>query len=159
MTRFQKTQRRMLRIERTDSANQHFQQLVEQLDQELAKIDGEEHEFYHQFNSIDNLKYCLVAYLDDKPVACGAIKSFDEASMEVKRMYTSLEARGKGIATKLLIELEDWAKELAAKSCLLETGKRQQAAVALYKKIGYEVVPNYGQYIGIDNSLCFKKEL
>lgn len=147
----------MLTIRKTDAHNADFQKLVALLDAELAQIDGDEHDFYHQFNAIDNLKYCLVGYQDDQALVCGAIKAFGEDSMEVKRMYTIKAARGKGLASSLLIELENWAKALGKAYCLLETGKRQQAAVALYQKNGYEIVANYGQYIGVENSVCFKK--
>lgn len=149
----------MIKLKRTDADNEDFKNLVALLDAELAEIDGEEHDFYHQFNSIADFKYCLVGYENGRPVVCGAIKPIGEDSMEVKRMYTIKAARGKGLATRLLIELEKWAKELGKDYCLLETGKRQEDAVALYKKNGYEIVPNYGQYIGVENSVCFRKKL
>lgn len=149
----------MLTIERTDANNLAFKELVALLDKELADIDGDEHDFYDQFNSIENLKHCIVGYQDGKAVVCGLIKPFANDSMEVKRMYTLKAARGKGLASKLLLALEDWARELGKTYCLLETGQRQQDAIALYKKNGYEVIPNYGQYVGIENSVCFKKKL
>jgi len=55
--------------------------------------------------------------------------------------------------------LEHWAVELGYKKCVLETGKRQPDAIALYTKQGYESIPNYGQYMGMENSVCFEKEL
>ena len=79
--------------------------------------------------------------------------------MEVKRMYTLPEYRGKGLAAMVLSDLEKWASELAYKRCVLETGKRQPEAIKLYEKNGYQVTPNYGQYIGIENSVCFEKPL
>lgn len=144
---------------RTNSKNQDFIYLVNLLDKELAIRDGEDHDFYHQFNSIDKIKYAIVIYHNNKPVGCGAIKEFSPNSMEVKRMYTLLEYRGKGIATKILMELEKWAIELQYKNCVLETGKKQPEAINLYNKNGYQLIPNYGQYINVDNSVCFKKEL
>jgi GNAT superfamily N-acetyltransferase len=74
-------------------------------------------------------------------------------------MYTRPGARGKGIASLVLAELERWAGELSYGRCVLETGKRQPEAIALYKKRGYTSIPNYGQYIGVDNSVCFEKEI
>jgi len=74
-------------------------------------------------------------------------------------MFTLPECRGKGIATKLLNELEKWTIELGYEKCILETGKRQPEAIALYKKNGYKSIPNYGQYTGMDNSVCFEKEM
>ncbi len=74
-------------------------------------------------------------------------------------MYVSPNFRGKGIATKILIELEKWAKELSFNKCVLETGKKQPEAIELYMKNGYAVISNYGQYKGIENSCCFEKEI
>jgi putative acetyltransferase len=149
----------MTKIYRTSSDNPDFISLVKLLDAELAERDGEDHPFYAQFNKIDNIKYAVVAYENDKPISCGAIKEYSSDTMEVKRMYTLPECRGKGIATKVLIELERWAKELGYEKCILETGKKQPEAIALYKKNGYKLIPNFGQYAGVDNSVCFEKEM
>lgn len=149
----------MTRLLRTNSDNADFVELVKHLDADLAKRDGDEHSFYAQFNSIAKLKQVVVAYEDGKPIACGAIKEYDPATMEVKRMYTTPESRGKGIASKVLAELETWAAELSYQKCILETGKKQPEAITLYKKNGYQLIPNYGQYAGVENSLCFEKML
>ncbi|MBT8393509.1 MAG: GNAT family N-acetyltransferase [Bacteroidia bacterium] len=142
-----------------NSSNKDFINLVKLLDADLALRDGEDHSFYAQFNKIDVIKHALVLYQDNKPVSIGAIKEFDAESMEVKRMYTIPNFRGKGLAKKVLSELENWAHELGYKKCVLETGKRQPEAISLYKNNGYSTIPNYGQYIGIENSICFGKEL
>ena len=147
----------MLQLFRTDSFNPDFIELVKHLDVDLAIRDGKDHSFYHQFNKIDKLKHVVLLYENEKAIACGAMKELYADSMEIKRMYTVPEARGKGIASKILKELEKWAKGLGYKKCILETGKKQPEAVALYKKNGYSLIPNYGQYAGIENSLCFEK--
>jgi putative acetyltransferase len=149
----------MIRLLRTNSDNRDFIELVKCLDADLADRDGKDHLFYTQFNKIDTIKFAVVAYENGKPVACGAIKEFSPEIMEVKRMYTLPESRGKGISSKVLGELEKWATELSCKKCILETGKKQPEAIGLYKKNGYEVIPNYGQYAGIENSVCFEKDL
>ncbi len=149
----------MLQLIRTNSGNADFIELVKHLDADLAIRDGDEHSFYNQFNKIDTIKFVVVAYENDKPIACGAIKEFNSNAMEVKRMYTLPEHRGKGIATKVLTQLEKWAKELNYKKCILETGKKQPEAIELYKKNGYKQIENYGQYAGVENSLCFEKEI
>ena len=148
-----------IRIIRTNSDNQDFIGLVKYLDADLAERDGKDHSFYAQFNKIDKIKYVVVAYENGKPVGCGGIKEYTPNTMEIKRMYTSPESRGKGIATKVLVELEVWASELSYEKCVLETGKRQPEAIGLYKKNGYKIIPNYGQYAGIENSLCFEKDI
>ena len=148
-----------IKIIRTDSDNPDFVKLVKFLDTDLAERDGNDHSFYSQFNKIDKIKYVAVAYENDQAIGCGAIKEFAPGVMEVKRMYTLPECRGKGIAAMVLAELEIWAAEMLYDKCVLETGKRQPEAIALYKKSGYKIIPNYGQYAGIENSVCFEKEM
>lgn len=146
-------------IKRTDSDDPDFVDLVRHLDVELAERDGSEHSYYAQFNKIDMLRNVVVACIDGKAVGCGAVKEFSPEEMEVKRMYTDPNARGKGVAFAVLNELEEWARELGYTACVLETGWRQPEAIALYRKAGYEQIPNYGQYIGMENSVCFRKVL
>jgi len=120
-------------IQRTTSENKDFIELVSHLDKALAIRDGDEHAFYNQFNKIDTIKHVIVAYRDERPVGCGAIKAYNETTMEVKRMFVFPELRGQGIATKILGELENWAIELGYESCVLETGKKQPEAIHLSK--------------------------
>lgn len=148
-----------MQLARTDNTNPDFIALVKQLDANLAISDGDEHAFYDQYNKIDAIKHVLVGYIADQPMACGAIKEFDDQTMEVKRMFTVASLRGKGVAVILLEALEAWAKELRYHRCILETGLKQPSAISLYKKTGYRIIPNYGQYEGVDNSVCFEKEL
>ena len=149
----------MIRLIRTNSSHPDFIALVKMLDTELAIKDGDDHAFYNQFNNIDNLNHVIIAYKNEDAVGCGAIKPFDIKTMEVKRMYVSEKARGLGIASKILTRLEKWATELNYEKCKLETGKILVEAIALYKKCDYIMIPNYGQYIGIENSVCFQKDL
>ena len=67
--------------------------------------------------------------------------------------------RGKGIGAFILNELENWAAETGYQSTVLETGTAQPAAVQLYKKLGYQIIPNYHPYIGNALSMCMKKLL
>jgi len=149
----------MLTFKHANSVNPDFISMVRKLDAELAVIDGEEHAFYAQYNKIDKLKNVVVAYWNNVPIACGAIKPFDSVTLEVKRMYTLTDFRGKGVASSVLNELEKLAAELGYKRCVLETGVRQPDAIRLYEKNGYCSIPNYGQYAGIENSRCFEKNI
>ncbi len=144
---------------RTDSGNSDFIALVRRLDEDLVVRDGAEHSFYAQFNTLQEIKNVVVAYENGIPVSCGAFKEFSPNCAEVKRMYTLPESRGKGIAALVLAQLELWGKELSYISFVLETGKKQPEAVRLYEKSGYHFISNYGQYIGIENSVCFEKQL
>ncbi len=148
-----------LKIIRSDSTNTDFLALVKLLDQDLSDRNGDQQKFYNQFNKVDLIKNVIVAYVNDTPVGCGAIKKYDDNCVEVKRMFVKAEYRGKGIAGRILKELEMWAAELNFSKCILETGKVQPEAIHLYQKLGYTITDNYGQYIGVDNSVCMNKEL
>ncbi len=144
---------------RTNSDNADFKSLVALLDEDLAIRDGEEHSFYAQFNSIQNLKQVIVCYVDDKPAGCGAFKPYSQEQVEIKRMFVQPSLRGHGLGLYILKELELWATALNFKACILETGKKQPEAISLYTKAGYSIIPNYGQYENVANSVCMKKEL
>ncbi|HRK90299.1 MAG TPA: GNAT family N-acetyltransferase [Anaerolineales bacterium] len=149
----------MLTVKRTDSENPDFIYLVKHLDADLAERDGSEHAFYAQFNKIDKIRCVVLVYEEEKPIGCGAIKEYQPGIMEVKRMYTLPGHRGKGIASRVLNELERWSAELGYATCILETGKKQPEAIALYKKNGYQIIPNYGQYAEVEDSICFEKRV
>ena len=100
----------MLTLIRTNSDNLDFRALVKDLDSDLKIRDGEDHAFYAQFNKIDRIKFVVVAYENDLPVGCGAIKEYNEGVMELKRMFVPLVNRGKGIASIVLAEVEAWVK-------------------------------------------------
>lgn len=148
-----------MRIVRTDSSFEGFVDLVKKLDAYLAAVDGEEHGFYAQYNGIAYLKHVVVLMDGQYPVACGAFKEIEPGVVEVKRMYTLPAYRGQGLARLVLRELEKWASELGFKACVLETGKRMPDAISLYSSSGYAIIPNYGQYIGVENSVCFRKDI
>ena len=146
-------------IFRTTSKNQDFTNLVQLLDAYQKIRDGEEHEFYAQINKTAILKNVIVCYQNNIAVGCGAFRKIDEKIVEIKRMFVVSEFRGKGIASKLLLELERWALELNFEQTILETGVKQPEAIAFYKKLGYVNTENYGQYANMRNSICMKKIL
>jgi putative acetyltransferase len=149
----------MIRILRTHSEHPDFIGLVRLLDADLAIRDGADHSFYAQFNKTDQIRHVVLAYENEEPIGCGAIKEYNPNTMEIKRMYVSPPGRKRGIATKILSELETWAGELSYSRCMLETGKKQPEAIGLYIKSGYRQIPNYGQYTGVENSVCFEKQI
>ena len=148
-----------LTLIRTNSDHIDFRKLVVFLDQDLAVRDGDEHAFYAQFNKVDAIKEVVIAYQNETPVACGAIKPLSETAAEIKRMFVHPDYRKQGIAARILTELEIWAAEMGFVQAILETGKKQPEAIALYQKVGYQITPNYGQYAGVDNSVCMAKAL
>ena len=149
----------MTSLDRTNSENKDFRKLVFELDKDLAIRNGDSNDFFAQFNKIDLLNNVVIAYVDFSPAGCGAIKEFNNFTMEIKRMYVRNEMRRKGVAIDILNNLENWARELGYKKCVLETGDQMIEAIGLYRKNGYRVIPNYGQYENIESSICFEKDL
>ncbi len=148
-----------IKVKRTNSTDADFGNLVFQLDEFLAILNGEENTFFTHHNKTDLIKHVIVAYGEEKPYGCGAIKEYKEGIIEIKRMFVCKDKRGLGIATKILDELEQWAIELGYKKSILETSKDLNSAISLYLKKGYKAIPNYDPYKGIENSICFEKEL
>ncbi|MDX6188622.1 GNAT family N-acetyltransferase [Flavobacterium sp. Fl-318] len=146
-------------LKRTNSDDADFLKLVVLLDQDLKIRDGEDHAFYNQFNKTDKIKHVIVCYENDIAVGCGAFREKTNDTVEIKRMYVHFEHRKKGIASIILKELETWAAEIQYKYTILETGKNQPEAIALYQKQKYTITPNYPPYEEMDNSVCMKKTL
>jgi GNAT superfamily N-acetyltransferase len=149
----------MIQIVKTDSGNLDFQSLVALLDADLAIRDGAEHAFYAQFNKTDKIKYVILVYQNNIPIACGAIREWAIGVMEIKRMFVMPDFRRQGFAQTVVSNLESWAKELGFVTCILETGKNQPEAISLYQKIGFQITANYGQYVNVENSVCMQKKV
>jgi GNAT superfamily N-acetyltransferase len=101
----------------------------------------------------------LVARVDGEPLGCGALRTLDAVTAEIKRMFVRPGGRGRGIGRALLGELERHARALGVRRMLLETGGKQREALVLYERAGYVPVPPFGRYVGAPQSLCFGKDL
>lgn len=144
-------------LTRTNSDNSDFKKLIKQLDAILKIIDADEHSFFDALNQLDAIKNVVVCYKNQIPIGCGAFKQFDSDTVEIKRMYVSDKYRKQGVASKILSELESWANELMYSNCILETSHKLEDAIQFYKNAGYTIIPNYGSYVNVESSICFKK--
>ncbi len=123
-------------IHRTDSHSSDFKNLVKSLDATLAHHNGDNDDFFAQFNKIDTIKNCIVAYIDEVPAACGAFKELSEDTVEIKRMFTNPEFRKRGLGSSIVGELENWAKELGYKKQSLRPLKTLRMLFPFMKKAG-----------------------
>ncbi len=146
-------------LKRTTSDDPDFQSLVALLDKDLAVKYGDEQAFYAQFNKIDTIENAVVFSHKGEALGCGAFRAFDNKTVEIKRMFVQPDFRGRGIGDAILKELEQWAAEINYTACILETGKKQPEAIKLYQKTGYIIIPNFGQYANVENSVCMKKSI
>ena len=148
-----------IQTKRTNSTDKDFIELVKELDAFLTIKNGESDDFYSQFNGLEDLHHVVVLYSNDEPIGCGAIKQFNSTTVEVKRMYVSQKLQGKNLGVTILNALETWANELGNERCVLETGTMLPEAIRFYEKHNYQRIPNYGQYVGMPESICFEKKL
>ncbi|MFD7440978.1 GNAT family N-acetyltransferase [Streptomyces sp. NPDC059909] len=109
----------------------------------------------------------LLAYDDlGRPVATGGWRTQDrndegyaDGDAELKRMYVVPEARGLGLARRILTALEEDARAAGRTRMVLETGTAQPEAIGLYTSSGYELCAKFGHYREYENSRCFAKPL
>jgi len=99
--------------------------------------------------------------VDGAPAGCGGWRGRpdDPDAAEIKRMYTAPAWRGRGVASTVLRALEQSARDAGRKRMVLETGSRQPEAVALYRKLGYEPIANFGYYREYAGCLSFGRQL
>jgi putative acetyltransferase len=149
----------MIDLIRTNSQDADFQLLIGELDANLREIYDRLMDVYDEHNIIEELDTVVIACLDGQPVGCGCFKRFNDDAAEIKRMFVRKSCRGQGISGLILEELEAWAKEKRFIVAVLETGERNLEAQGLYRKAGYSPMPNYGPYVNLKSSFCFRKRL
>jgi GNAT superfamily N-acetyltransferase len=148
-----------MQLLRTSNQDEQFVALTRQLDDELRQRYGELQDLYAPHNRLDRIDTALLGVAEGQPVACGCFKRLDAQRAEVKRMFVHPQWRRRGYSEQLLRALEAWARELGVQQLLLETGRRQPEAIALYHKLGFTPIAGYGPYVSLGNSLCMAKSL
>lgn len=145
----------------TDGEDPDFAMLCSRLDCALDEMVGVnfERSQYEQYNQRDSIHDVIVAYRKGKPVACGAFKMYDEDHAELKRLFTEASNRNMGLGAELIRRLEAKAKIKGYRWCILETGYLLEAACHVYKRAGYKIIPNYGQYTDMQDSICMKRKI
>jgi N-acetylglutamate synthase-like GNAT family acetyltransferase len=147
------------KVVRTNSADNDFLALIKLLDSDLNGRYGELQKEYDKHNKVDMINDVAVIYKDGAAIGCGAFKEFDSESVEMKRVFIKPENRGQGFSKIIMNELEKTAKSKGYKYAVLETGIKQHEAIGLYTKLGYSVTENFGPYVGMETSVCMRKEL
>ncbi len=150
----------MIELKRASSEDGDFIQLIARLDTDLWNRYPQTQQNFIPHNTIKTNANAIIAYGDGEPVGCGCFRnSGPNGVVEIKRMYVVDQMRGKGIATAILRGLESWAVELGANQAILETGIKQPEAIALYAKLGYGRIENFGPYVNNAESICMGKAL
>ncbi len=146
-----------IRIEAFDSAA--AQALIAEVQAEYIVRYGE-----HDATPVDPAEFTppdglfLIGYLDGVPVATGGWR-LHGPDAEIKRMYVAPVARGRGLARRILAELESTAAAAGVGRVILETGSKQPEAITLYESAGYTPIPGFGLYRDEPDCRCFGKLL
>ncbi len=150
-----------MNFKRTDGKNEDFVENCRLLDMDLDRRVGRKikREKYKPYNQLDEIQEVIVVYVDDTAIGGGAIRRYDDETAELKRVFVRPEYQGQGIGTKLVSLLLEWAKELGYQRMILETGELLAESCAVYRKLGFQVIPNYGPYVNMPESLCMGRDL
>lgn len=150
-----------IKLQSVSSKHPDFILLSSELDAFLnIAIGGEsKREKYKQFNQLDTMDYILVAYNEEFPIGCSALRQYSENEIELKRVFVRAKYRNQHIASQMMEYLISHAQTLGFSRMLLETGEFLKASVNLYKQLGFEVIENYGAYTNIQESLCMARVL
>ena len=151
----------MTEFVRTDGKNKDFIENCRLLDLDLDRRVGRQikREKYRKYNQLDEIQEAIVVYADGKAAGGGAIRKYDDETVELKRVFVHNEYQGRGIGTRLVSLLMEWAAQLGYRRMILETGELLSESCAVYKKLGFKVIPNYGPYVNMPESLCMAKDL
>ncbi|MDO9355027.1 MAG: GNAT family N-acetyltransferase, partial [Solirubrobacteraceae bacterium] len=101
----------------------------------------------------------VVAYVDGRPLASGALRPLDESTAEVRRMYVHRAHRRTGLGRDVLEHLAREAVRLGYRRLVLETGNRQQPAMRLYETCGFVRMAAFGEYVDDPTSVCYERVL
>jgi putative acetyltransferase len=143
----------------TDGDDTDFAKLSEEVEKEFYEIYGEEQSKYTAYNGLFQIRDVLLLYDESIPFACAGFKEYAPKVVELKRVYVNKAYRGNGYSTYIVRKLIHSAREKGYETMILETGQKQIEAISLYKKVGFEIMENYGQYKEDSNSICMSIRL
>lgn len=145
---------------RTNGKNKDFIENCRLLDMDLDRRVGKKikRDKYEKYNQLDEIQEAIVVYENNKVIGGGAIRRYDDENVELKRVFVHTGYQGRGIGSKLVSLLIEWAVELGYKTMILETGELLAESCAVYKKLGFKVIPNYGPYVDMPESLCMARD-
>jgi putative acetyltransferase len=145
----------------TDRHSEGFIALCGELDDFLNEAAGGEvnRRQHIPLNALDGIQDVILACDGPLAVGCAALRPYDGETAEVKRVFVRRAYRGRGISRQLMERLERRGTERGYRRFILETGEVLTAATHLYRSLGYVVIPNYGPYIDMPDSMCMEKQV
>jgi putative acetyltransferase len=133
--------------------------LIDALTAELAGGYAAEETFGYSAEQLEQAGVHLVgACVGGRLVGIGGIELQDGAA-ELKRFYVRPEHRGTGVADELMGALVDHAARHRVEVLRLETGDKQHAAMAFYRRHGFVDIPRFGPYVDSGTSVCMQRRV
>lgn len=149
----------MIQIKRVATDHSDLLNLITELNDFFNEEWGQEiAQSYQNQHDLTKMAYAVVAYDKEKAVGCGCWKLLDKQTPEIKRMYVKQTSRGSGAAGEIIQALETDMVKKGYQKAVLETGKDMSGAIRFYEKQGYQIIPNYGEFVGDELCVCMKKE-
>jgi GNAT superfamily N-acetyltransferase len=146
-------------IKSVSPTTEEARELIRELDAEIvARYPGSPINGIDAANFEKDGGYFVVAREAGRAVGCGAFRPADDQCAEIKRMFVKASARRRGIARKILRHLEEEIRRRGYQSIVLETGRDQPEALALYEAEGYFPIPAFLGYVGSPISRCYAKK-
>lgn len=146
-------------IKQVDPTLSEVVELIHQLDEYQESMYPPES---NHLDSLDELSKpnvdFLAAYADSEICGIGAVKVLGDYG-EIKRLYVAEKYRGKGIAKRIVEELETCLVQRSIFTARLETGIHQHEAIDLYKKFGYSETAPFGDYTKDPLSVFMEKKI
>jgi GNAT superfamily N-acetyltransferase len=140
--------------------------MIDELNRELIDTEPEDGQCFHSLSEaeVTDGGAFFVGYLDDVPMACGAYRRIDDATLdgtaaEVKRMWANPDSRGSKLGAAILATIIQAATADGYRELKLETGEHLTAAVGLYSRTGFTRCEPWGEYVGSPLSYCMRLAL
>jgi putative acetyltransferase len=133
--------------------------LLDALTSELA-VEGytAEQTFGYSMQQLQSPNVDMVgACVDGKVIGVGGLEVQEDRIGELKRFFVTPEYRGTGVADALLAGLLDYARVHELDLVRLETGDKQRAAIAFYRRHGFVEIPRFGPYVESRTSVCMQR--
>ena len=149
----------MIIVERNSPKDPQASALLKQSHALMEELFPPEDNFFLDIDElcVPSIRF-FTARIGDTIVGTGAL-SIKEGYGEVKSMFTSSDARGKGVASALLRQIEDEARDEKLEWLRLETGNLLQAAHRVYDRLGFTRCGPFGDYPDAASSIFMEKPL
>ena len=145
----------------TDGNDQDFLRFYLKTEEYYSRIVGgkKNRTGFIPYNLSESISDVLIVYSDGKAVGCAGLKRYSDQDVEIKRVWVEPDWRGKHIATQLMDQIEDKARQMGYKRAILQTRPIMHGAVGLYEKRGYVSISNYPPYDKLEGAICMALDL